>query len=47
MRRTYIVTIPEPPSFDLSLREIKEAIREAMADNFGIEEGVTVDEDEE
>ena len=47
MKRTYTVTIPEPPSFDLSLQEVKEAIQECMCENFGIEDGVRVEEDEE
>lgn len=47
MRRTYIVTVPEPPSFDLCLQEVKEAIQECMSEHFGIESGVKVEEDED
>jgi len=46
MKRTYIVTVPEPPSFDLCLQEVTEAIQECMDDHFGIESGVKVEEEE-
>ena len=47
MKRVYIVTVKADTSFDLSLQEVKEAIQECMCDNFGIEDGVRVEEDEE
>ena len=47
MSRTYIVTVKGDTSFDLSLQEVTESIQECMCENFGIEHGVKIEEDEE
>ena len=47
MKRVYIVTVKADTSFDHSLQEVSEAIQESLFENFGIEDGVRVEEDEE
>ena len=47
MSMVYIVTIKSAPDFAPSLPEMTEAIQECMADHFGIESGVKVEEDED
>jgi len=47
MKRVYIVTVKADTSFDPSLQEVSEAIQECMFENFGIESGVKVEEEEE
>ena len=44
--KTYIVTVKSDPTFDPSIQELTEAIQECPFDNFGIESGVKVEEDE-
>ena len=46
MKLVYIVTITADPTFTPSLREMTDAITESLFDNFGIEDGVEVEEDE-